>query len=179
MAVSLTKSPVFIKNNTSEVQNLEDWSLVIQSPKSNDSILRIPVRRHALTIVGHSSQKKCTFAFNFTYQAQIQNSGVAISEKIKSYIQNGTLTDLWKIQPYKEQRLGAFEAVDKWMTTFFPSINVKNVKLGKDDCFIIDRKKGRQKQEHKVESVLKKVVRQKAKVFSVLFHQESSIKISS
>ena len=177
MTVSLDNYTFLIRNDLSKTQNLEDWSLVIQHPKSNTSVLRIPARKHAVTIAGYSSQKKSLFAFNITFCSQIQESGVTISQKINDYIEAKSLTKLWKILPYKSQWESAFFSVDNWLSSTFPGMSVECIELRKGDCFLIDRKKGSQKQEHKPEFFVKNCFRQLKKASSLVACQEGKIKM--
>lgn len=170
MSVSYTS----LKNDCvsqNEIVSVKDWSVGVFNGRY--SSVKIPAKKHAITILGYDLNMKNIFYLNVTYPGQAKKAfGFLQASKSLKEIRFKIL----KILPYEELYKNTEEVIADELRKNFPNLAVQTTILAKNNHFIITND-GNEQFELKPEAFLKKMVRSLKKDYAVISCQENNLKV--
>lgn len=171
MSVSYTS----LKNDCvsqNEVVSVKDWSVGVFNGRY--SSVKIPAKKHAITILGYDLNMKNIFYINVTYPGQAKKAfGLLKTSKSLKEIKF-----LKKVLPYEELYKNTEEVTDDELRNIFPNLSLQTTILAKNNRFIITND-GNDQFELKPEDFFKKKVRSLKKNYAVISCQENNLNFFS
>lgn len=161
---------------------LQDGALLIASG-DKDSITIYP-RKNAVTVWGYNSNIKMLFAFNITYlDLKTANKTKVLQrvyEKIEQQSGSSSRFEVGFIEGYKGRPENTIDTIKNWIkkNNLFQK-SQEDFSLCKGLFSVIDSNTGKRNDYQGLEPVPAKLFRLAKKRVSLLFHQESFIKVPS
>lgn len=161
---------------------LQDGALLIAS-RDKDSITIYP-RKNAVTVWGYNRDIKMLFAFNITYlnlkTAKKTKVLQLVYEEIAKQSKSSSSFEVRLIKGYKGESKNTVNTIENWIekNNLFQK-SQEDFSLCKGLFSVIDSHTGKRNDYQGLEPVPAKLFRLAKKSFSILCHQESSIKIPS